>query len=130
MYGSPIHKTRWPFRLGSLVSPQPFRELQHFTTGYASNYEMVSDPNYDALYTEALAATTTDQVKSIVKEGNELVSQQQYSISLLNPSNFEVYQPWLKGYAGQYYGMSGGTGGGPLMLGYYASRFWIDQSAK
>jgi peptide/nickel transport system substrate-binding protein len=119
------------FSTGQLgFSSQPFRELQHFTTGYASNYEMVSDPNYDALYTEALAATTTDQVKSIVKEGNELVSQQQYSISLLNPSNFEVYQPWLKGYAGQYYGMSGGTGGGPLMLGYYASRFWIDQSAK
>ena len=118
------------FSTGQLAfSSQPFRELQHFTTGYASNYPQVSDPDYDALYTQALAATTTDQVKALVKEGNELVTQQNWMISLLNPSLFNVYQPWLKGYAGQYFAMSGGTSG-PIMLGYYASRYWIDPSLK
>jgi hypothetical protein len=50
-------------------------------------------------------------------------------VSLLNPSSFNVYQPWLKGYAGQSFAMTGGSSG-PMMFGYYGSRFWINQSLK
>ena len=39
MYGSPIQQDALAFSTGQLAfSSQPFRELQHFTTGYASNY--------------------------------------------------------------------------------------------
>jgi hypothetical protein len=42
---------------------------------------------------------------------------------------FAFYQPWFKGYNGQAFAISGGSSG-PLMAGYYTSRFWIDQSVK
>jgi peptide/nickel transport system substrate-binding protein len=115
---------------GSLgMSYQPFRQFIRYQTGYVANYEMVSDPVFDAFYPAALAATTIDQVKAILQQANEYLSQQQWVISLLNPSSFNVYQPWLKGYAGQSFAMTGGSSG-PMMFGYYGSRFWIDQSLK
>ena len=115
---------------GSLgMSYQPFRQFIRFQTGYVANYEIVSDPTFDAFYPAALAATSIDQVKTILKNTNIYVSQQQWVISLLNPSSFNVYQPWLKGYAGQSFAMTGGSSG-PMMLGYYGSRFWIDQNMK
>jgi ABC-type transport system substrate-binding protein len=115
---------------GSLgMSYQPFRQFVRYQTGYVANYELVSDPAFDALYPQALAATTIDQVKTLLTQACQIVTQQQFVISLLNPSSFNVYQPWLKGYAGQSFAMSGGSSG-PMMLGYYGSRFWIDQSLK
>ena len=115
---------------GSLgMSYQPFRQFIRYQTGYVANYEMVADPTFDAFYPAALAATTIDQVKAILQQANEYLSQQQWVISLLNPSSFNVYQPWLKGYAGQSFAMTGGSSG-PMMFGYYGSRFWIDQSLK
>ena len=115
---------------GSLgMSYQPFRQFMRYETGYVANYEMVSDPTFDAFYPAALAATTIDQVKAILQQANEYLSQQQWVISLLNPSSFNVYQPWLEGYAGQSFAMTGGSSG-PMMFGYYGSRFWIDQSLR
>ena len=110
-------------------SYQPFRQFIHFQTGYVANYGMVSNSAFDAIYPEALAATTIDQVKTLLTQANQIVTQQQFCIALLNPSSFNIYQPWLDGYAGQYFAMSGGLSG-PLMLGYYGSRFWINQSLK
>jgi ABC-type oligopeptide transport system substrate-binding subunit len=90
---------------------------------------MTNDPAYDAFYTQALAATSVDQVKEALKGQNLYVAQQHYVISLLNPSSFNLSQPWLKGYLGQSFAMTGGSSG-PMMIGYYASRYWIDSSMK
>jgi hypothetical protein len=49
-------------------------------------------------------------------------------ISLLIPNYFAAYQPWLKGYTGQVFSLSGEPS--PLFLGFYASRFWIDAQLK
>jgi ABC-type oligopeptide transport system substrate-binding subunit len=115
---------------GSLgMSYQPFRQFIRYQTGYAANYELVADPAFDAFYPQALAATTVDQVKSTLTAADKYLTQQQWVVSLLNPSNFDVYQPWLKGYAGQSFAMAGGSSG-PMMIGYYASRYWIDQNLK
>jgi len=115
---------------GSLgMSYQPFRQFIRYQTGYVANYEMVSDPTFDAFYPQALAATSVDQAKTILTAANKYLTQQEWVMSLLNPSSFNLYQPWLKGYAGQSYAMTGGSSG-PMMLGYYASRFWIDQNLK
>jgi ABC-type transport system substrate-binding protein len=115
---------------GSLgMSYQPFRQFMRYQTGYVANYEMVADPTFDAFYPAALAATSIDKVKSLLAQANQYLSQQEWVLSLLNPSSFNVYQPWLKGYAGQSFAMTGGSSG-PMMFGYYGSRFWIDQSRK
>jgi ABC-type transport system substrate-binding protein len=90
---------------------------------------MTSDPTYDALYTQALAATSTDQVKQLLTQANQYVAQQHWVISLLQPNLYELVQPWLKGYTGQIHGLQDG-GPGPQLLFFYPARFWIDQSVK
>ena len=115
---------------GSLgFSFEPMRQISRFTSTDSNNYNMTSDPTYDALYTQALAATSTDQVKQLLTQANQYVAQQHWVISLLQPNLYELVQPWLKGYTGQIHGLQDG-GPGPQLLFFYPARFWIDQSVK
>jgi hypothetical protein len=57
--------------------------------------------------------------------------KQHWVVSLDTPNLFGLYQPWLKGYNGQNFAISGvGGSGSPLFIGFYAARFWIDQNMK
>ena len=108
------------------VSYDFFHMLLQFRTGYGNNYRGVSDPVYDAFYTEAEASTTEDQMKTIIKNMNEYVAEQHFSISLLTPEFYAVCQPWLKGFDGQDNSIASNA----MMLGFYGARFWIDQNLK
>ena len=107
---------------------EPILQLQKFLSGSNNQYLRVNDPHYDTFYPAALAATSVDQVKQIVSDCNLYIAQQHFTVSLLQPMTFSLVQPWLKGYNGQY----GSTYGnwGPSILGFYTSRFWIDQGLK
>ena len=109
------------------ITNSPLTHCTQLITGGAANYEMVSDPNYDALANKVIAATTQDGYLQAVEDLNKLVAQQHYAISLLSTNTFSVYQPWRKGYTGQW-GENYTTGFGNL--GFYESRFWIDQKLK
>ena len=114
---------------GSLgITYQPTQAISRFITNGAANYEIINDPVYNDFITKTLAATNLDDVKEFVKEQSEYVAQQHYVISLLQPMSFCLYQPWLKGYSGQTRGISGSSN--PFFMGFYAARFWIDQSLK
>jgi peptide/nickel transport system substrate-binding protein len=108
---------------------EPLRQLTRFQTGSSANFLMVSDPVYDGFYTKAMAATSVDQVKQVLKDANEYVARQHFAISLLEPMQYALYQPWLKGYNGQF-GSVCGQGSSPQNLGFYTARFWIDQKLK
>ena len=108
---------------------EPIRQLQRLTTGYASNWAMVSDPTMDSFLTKAIAATNVGDVKQIVKDANEYVARHHFAISLLQPTQYALCQPWLKGYNGQGMSITGEVGA-PLLCYFYASRFWIDQNLK
>ena len=108
----------------------PFRQIARFTTGYSTNYVGAADPVYDAFYTQALAATTQDGVKQVLQKANEYIVRQHWSISLLEPSIYSLYQPWLKGFTGQNNAFSNGASGPSVLLFQYAARFWIDQNMK
>jgi hypothetical protein len=90
---------------------------------------LVNDPTYNAFYTSALAANNIDDIKKILTSANEYVSRQHFCISLIHPKLFALYQPWLKGYNCQYFGVSG-PNVGILLLGFYPARFWVDQNMK
>jgi len=109
---------------------EPMIELDKFDSNdQANDWAMISDPNYDALYTQALAATSVAQVQQILMQTNQLIAQQHYVISLLQPTGYSFVQPWLKGgYVGQYGALSGT--GGPSLLYFYGARLWIDQNLK
>jgi hypothetical protein len=98
-------------------------QLGEFSTGHSSNDGMVSDPTWDAFQGEALAATTIDGFKQVIKEANEEVAEQHFCISLLQTNRDALCQPWLKGYSGQNLAFADD-------IGLYCARFWIDQSLK
>ena len=108
---------------------EPIRQLQRLHTGSSSNYLMVSDPVLDAFQPQAIAATSEKQQKQILRDANERMARQHFAISLLQPMNYSLYQPWLKGYNGQF-GSVCSAAGSPQLLFFYPARFWIDHSLK
>jgi len=105
------------------------RVLNRYQTGNSGNFSMVSDSVFDSYYPAAIAATTVDQVKQIIKNANEEAARQHWAIGLLQPMTYALCQPWLKGYSGQNNAISG-AGGGPTLLSFYPARFWVDQNLK
>ena len=111
------------------LATEPIRQLERFRTGAVPNYLMVSDPVFDAFLPKAMAAGTVDDIKNIVRDANEYVARQHFAISLLQPMQYSLYQPWLKGYNGQFFAVSAASGGPPLYF-FYPARFWIDRKLK
>jgi len=111
------------------ITSEPMNHLSYFRTGQSRNYMNISDPVFDTLYGKALTATSVDQVKEMVRQGNEIFARQHFLISLLQPNNYILYQPWFKGFMG-YRSVIYGTGDGAQLTGFYSARFWIDQNLK
>jgi peptide/nickel transport system substrate-binding protein len=108
---------------------EPIRQLQRLHTGSSSNYLMVNDRVLDAFQPEAIGATSENRLKQILKNANEHMARQHYAVSILQPMNYALYQPWLKGYNGQF-GSVCSAAGSPQLLFFYPARFWIDQKLK
>lgn len=111
------------------LATEPIRQLERFRTGAVPNYLMVSDPVFDAFLPKAMAAVNVNDIKQIVRDTNEYVARRHFAISLLQPMQYALYQPWLKGYNGQFFAVSAASGGPPLYF-FYPARFWIDQNLK
>ena len=107
----------------------PFQAITRLHTRNPSNWAMVSNPVIDAFYPKALATTSENDLKQIVRDMNEYVARQHFAVSLLKPMEYSLYQPWLKGYNGQIHSVWMGVGG-PSRLSFYGARFWIDQRLK
>ena len=106
----------------------PLMGFRHWQTGTTLNWCDVNDPTWNAMYASALAATTLTQTQALVVQGNQYQAAQQWSVSLPCPMSFAVCQPWFKGYNAQTFSISSTSG--VLCMGFYCSRFWIDQNLK
>jgi peptide/nickel transport system substrate-binding protein len=117
--------------VGSLAHTyESIRQLCRFQTGHSStNYLLVNDPVFDAFYPNAMAATSVDEVKQVIRDANKYVARQHFAISLLQPKQYSLYQPWVKGYNGQFGGICG-PATSPHFLFFYPARFWVDQDIK
>jgi peptide/nickel transport system substrate-binding protein len=104
---------------------EPDIQINRFKTGYRVNYTMVSDPNYDALVTQAASASSTDAYKAVMQQVNQLVAQQHYVISICQPELFAVYQPWLHGFTNQNESISATGANSALWFFQFGARFWI-----
>ena len=108
----------------------PILQIQNFHTGMLFNWEMVSNPAYDALVDDALSVTSTiDDIKRDLAEANRITAKGHYCIALVNPVNFGIYQPWLHSYAAQFNGISGAITAGESNY-FWQARFWIDTKMK
>jgi len=108
---------------------EPLRQLGRLRTGSSSNYLMVNDAVLDAFQPQAIAANTEAEVKKILRAANEHIARQHFAISLLSPGSFSIYQPWLKGFHGQF-GAICSAAGSPQLLFFYPARFWFDHDLK
>jgi len=72
--------------------------FNRWRTGYAFSWANVSDPNFDALRNQAVAAPTVAQAQAFVIQGNQYMVQQHWAVCLDTPNYFSIYQPWLHGY--------------------------------
>jgi ABC-type transport system substrate-binding protein len=106
----------------------PIRQLTKFQTGASSNDAVVNDPNFNAFDTQALGASSTNDVQAIVLAANQYVAQQHFVISLLQPYSYALYQPWLKGFNDQYGSINGSAG--YITLSIFGARYWIDKSLE
>jgi peptide/nickel transport system substrate-binding protein len=109
---------------------EPDIQINRFKTNYRVNYTMVSDPNYDALVTQALSASTTDAYKAIMQKVNQLVAQQHYVISVCQPELFTCYQPWVGGFTNQNESLSATGANSALWFFQFGARFWINSNLK
>jgi peptide/nickel transport system substrate-binding protein len=105
----------------------PFQALTRLKTN--ANDICVSDPVFDSYYDKGMASTTEDELKQILKDMNERVARQHFAVSLLQPVEYTLCQPWLKGYNGQAHAVWMGVGG-PSRLSFYGARYWIDHKLK
>jgi len=76
-------------------------QLQFQKTG-RNNWAMVDDPGFDAFMPRAMSAKTVDEMKKVMRDANEYVARQHFSISLLQPMAYSLCQPSVKGFSGQF----------------------------
>ena len=108
-------------KLGRIMAPT--RPLTQYKTGDQVNYEMWSDPVYDAFYDAAVAATSIDGTKKVVRDANIYVAQKHIDICLPTTNGYAFCQPWLKGFTGQASAFG-------QLTNTYVARFWIDGNVK
>jgi peptide/nickel transport system substrate-binding protein len=111
------------------LATEPIRQLERFRTGAVPNYMMVNDPSFGDFLPQVMAASNINEVKKVIRNANEYVARRHFAISLLQPTQYSLYQPWLKGDQGQFFALSAASGGPPLIF-FYPARFWIDQKLK
>ncbi|MGR3296105.1 MAG: ABC transporter substrate-binding protein, partial [Candidatus Bathyanammoxibius sp.] len=92
-------------------------------SGSLLNFGQAHDEVFDELSARAGASLDYEEWKTSIIEANDRGIAQHLVISLLRPTAFAVYQPWLKGVSGER--EMGTSNVGPI----YA-RLWIDQELK
>jgi peptide/nickel transport system substrate-binding protein len=107
----------------------PIYDLTQYGKGARNNWSMVDDPGFNSFLPRALAASDFEDLRKIVREANEYVARQHFSICLQRIMAYSLCQPWVKGFNGQF-GSAWSHAGGPAMLSFYLGRFWIDRQLK
>ena len=109
---------------GDLVHLEVFYRSDSFY-GVNNDGLGVNDPHMDALVDAAKAATTLEERTRLVKEGNLYAISQHWHVSGPGPTpQFNVAQPWVKGYNGEIsLGMEG-------LYTTVVTRLWLDQDLK
>lgn len=80
---------------------------------------MVTDPKIDAWYADGITAQSVDQMMQDIHNLVTYFVPQHYTISLAEPLNFNMLQPWVKGVTTS-----------STILGIKSEACWIDESLK
>ncbi len=93
-----------------------------FLTGSRDNSQNISDPTFDALYAQFLAADTFEEAKELFIELDMYVFEQSWAVIMFPTRVPILWQSYVKGYSAEQ--CSG------EVPGYIAARLWIDAALK
>ncbi len=97
---------------------------RRYSKQFPVNLTFNNDPVFDKMY-EQFAASTDEAVrKKLSIEADMYIIAHHWVANASRYYNFALYQPYLKGYSGEYQLFSAGN------WGFFISRFWIDQNLK
>ena len=78
----------------------PFQTMTRFHSDSQSQTGlMVNDPVIDAFYPKAIAATSEDEIKQIMRDMEERVARQHFAISLLQPMEYYPMSAMAEGFS-------------------------------
>jgi peptide/nickel transport system substrate-binding protein len=95
-----------------------------YRTGVLWNYSIVKDKYIDDTYAAAVGAPSIDEQNKIIKTMNEYILRKCYYIGMPIQNLTTFWQPWLKGYSGEYLEGRYYNVEVPFFYG------WIDQDLK
>ncbi len=91
----------------------------------SSNGSFNNSAEYDAIYLKFAATFNEEEQKALVKQANDLQLKNHWHVAFTRRVAFVQWQPWFKGYSGEYGNViTGGT------FPPYLARIWIDQNLK
>ena len=96
---------------------------RRFLAATSYNSAAVSDPDYEALFETAAAATTIEEQQRLVKEMDMYAIERHWAVWGPMAPLFDATQPWLKGYSGEFR-LSFAS------KNWVFARLWIDQDLK
>jgi len=74
-----------------------FHQLVKLTTGYTMDYINLNDSTVNSYYQQALTAQTVAATQQILHDDNLYIAQNNFDISVAQPSSFNMVQPWIQG---------------------------------
>ncbi len=106
---------------GSAANPlnAPFR----FISTMPANSVAAEDPDYDAMYEAAVAATTIEELQRLTRELDMYPIERHWFVWWPMSPVFDAVQPWVKGYNGEF--AMGSIDGNQVL-----ARLWIDRELK
>ncbi len=102
----------------------PFYQLARFADpDHIFNTARVNDPVFTSMYNTALGEFDDAKRSQMILDMDHYITEHAYRVMFPHPDEMMIWQPWLKGYAGE--GAIGTSNYGPLF-----ARIWVDQKLK
>ena len=114
----------WHLMNGSYQGDNPIWQLSVMSQNIDGwSFNKAKDPRIDALYRAARESLDVEEVKSILRQADEIAVREHWGLTKSASPVFSVNQPWVKGYNGEW-----NMGRGERNT--FMARIWIDSELK
>ena len=114
----------WHLMNGSYQGDNPIWQLSVMSQNIDGwSFNKAKDPRIDALYRAVRESIDVEEVKSILRQADEIAVREHWGLNKSASPVFSVNQPWVKGYNGEW-----NMGRGERNT--FMARIWIDSELK
>ena len=100
---------------------KPREVMKSRTQGDMQNATFNNDETYDTMFNIFTAAPSLDEAKKSARKMDMYAIEQHWTINLFSVVNPAVWQPWIKGYSGEF---------PEFRKDMYYTRLWVDKAEK